>query len=137
MIVELERIGTDPARARAGSERLIAHYNATWLGEDYPVDTTMTGYQAPPLDGIWATAPYLHNGSVPTLALLLKSTDRPRRFTRPPSTDFAHYDQVNVGWKFEPVAAPPSPLCRRSRPASSSIPRTSASAMAAIPSATS
>jgi hypothetical protein len=25
----------------------------------------MTGYQAPPLDGIWATAPYLHNGSVP------------------------------------------------------------------------
>ncbi len=109
VIVELKVIGTDPARALAGSERLIAHYNATWLGEDYPVDTTMTGYQAPPLDGIWATAPYLHNGSVPTLALLLKSADRPRRFTRPPSTDFAHYDQVNVGWKFAPVATPPSP----------------------------
>jgi len=109
LVVELERIGTDPARARAGSERLIAHYNATWLGEDYPVDTTMTGYQAPPLDGIWATAPYLHNGSVPTLALLLKSSDRPPRFTRPPSTDFAHYDPVNVGWKYETVTTLPSP----------------------------
>ncbi len=29
------------------------------------------GYVAPPLDGVWATAPYLHNGSVPTLAALL------------------------------------------------------------------
>jgi len=91
-IVDLKVIGTDPARAQAGSARLVAHYNATWLGEEYPVDTKMTGYQAPPLDGIWATAPYLHNGSVPNLSLLLKSTDRPRRFTRPPSTDFAHYD---------------------------------------------
>jgi hypothetical protein len=107
VIVELERIGTDPARALAGSDRLIAHYNATWLGTEYPVETTMTGYQAPPLDGIWATAPYLHNGSVPTLALLLQSSDRPRRFRRPPSTDFAHYDTVNVGWKHETVDAPP------------------------------
>ena len=61
----------------------------------------MVGYQAPPLDGIWATAPYLHNGSVPTLATLLKSSDRPSRFYRPPSTDFAHYDAEHVGWKFE------------------------------------
>jgi hypothetical protein len=67
----------------------------------------MVGYQAPPLDGIWATAPYLHNGSVPTLALLLRSSDRPARFTRPPSTDFAYYDQVNVGWTFERVTEPP------------------------------
>jgi mono/diheme cytochrome c family protein len=109
VIVELERIGTDPVRAQAGSDRLIAHYNATWLGAEYPVDPTMTGYQAPPLDGIWATAPYLHNGSVPTLALLLKSSDRPDRFTRPPSTDFAHYDQVNVGWKCETMDAPLPP----------------------------
>ena len=52
----------------------------------------MIGYQAPPLDGIWATAPYLHNGSVPTLAALLKSSDRPARFYRPPSTGFENYD---------------------------------------------
>ena len=46
-------------------------------------------------------APYLHNGSVPTLATLLRSSDRPSRFYRPPSTDFEHYDRANVGWKFD------------------------------------
>jgi mono/diheme cytochrome c family protein len=30
-------------------------------------------YKARPLSGIWASAPYLHNGSVPTLAELLKA----------------------------------------------------------------
>ena len=109
-IVDLDVIGTDPARALGMSDRLIAHYNSTWFGEEYPVSETMTGYQAPPLDGIWATAPYLHNGSVPTLALLLDSTKRPPRFKRPPSTDFEHYDQVNVGWKFETFSAVPSGL---------------------------
>jgi hypothetical protein len=39
------------------------------------------GYKARPLNGIWATAPYLHNGSVPTLYdLLLPPDDRPRSF---------------------------------------------------------
>jgi RoxA-like, cytochrome c-like len=100
-IVELKTIGTDPARAMGVSPRFIAHYNATWFGEESPVDEERIGYQAPPLDGIWATAPYLHNGSVPTLVTLLKSSDRPNRFYRPPSTGFEHYDQANVGWKFE------------------------------------
>ncbi len=34
------------------------------------------GYQAPPLYGVWATAPYLHNGSVPNLEALLDSSQR-------------------------------------------------------------
>jgi len=102
-IVDLKVIGTDPARAQGLSDKLVAHYNATWLGEDHPADTTMTGYQAPPLDGIWATAPYLHNGSVPTVYNLLKSSTRPNRFKRPPSTDFSHYDKERLGWTFEPV----------------------------------
>src|SRR5215218_1770159 len=108
-IVELDVIGTDPARALGLSDRLVAHYNSTWLAAEYPSKEEMVGYQAPPLDGIWATAPYLHNGSVPTLATLLKSSDRPARFRRPPSTGFEHYDQAHVGWKFEVVADPPSP----------------------------
>ncbi len=38
-------------------------------------------YKARPLNGIWATAPYLHNGSVPTLWDLLSTTDnRPQVF---------------------------------------------------------
>lgn len=38
-------------------------------------------YLAPPLDGIWARAPYLHNGSVPNMAALLTPpAARPPRF---------------------------------------------------------
>jgi hypothetical protein len=106
-IVPIEIVGTDPARLRGLSDRFIDHYNATWLGQDYPVETPPIGYQAPPLDGIWATAPYLHNGSVPTLYHLLKSSERPARYRRPPSTDFAHYDREKVGWTFEVVDEPP------------------------------
>jgi hypothetical protein len=37
-------------------------------------------YRARPLDGIWATAPYLHNGSVPNLYFMLSpASERPRR----------------------------------------------------------
>ena len=108
-VVPLDVIGTDPERARGLSDRFVAHFNATWFAERYKVDETMVGYQAPPLDGIWATAPYLHNGSVPTLYHLLNSSERPARFRRPPSTDFAHYDRDKVGWTFEPVDSPPDP----------------------------
>lgn len=103
-IIPLDVIGTDPARFHGLSDKLVAHYNATWFGAEYPVNTKRVGYQAPPLDGIWATAPYLHNGSVPTLHALLNSRERPSRFTRPPSTDFEHYDSTLVGWKFRVIS---------------------------------
>src|SRR5258706_5132270 len=40
------------------------------------------GYKADMLRGIWAQAPYLHNGSVPTLGQLVCPSTRPRRFLR-------------------------------------------------------
>jgi hypothetical protein len=41
------------------------------------------GYANLPLDGLWLRAPYLHNGSVPTLADLLSPPDqRPKSFVR-------------------------------------------------------
>jgi cytochrome c553 len=50
-------------------------------------------YEARVLQGIWATAPYLHNGSVPTLAELLKpAAERAKQFKVGPA-----YDTVNVG----------------------------------------
>ena len=50
-------------------------------------------YEARVLEGIWAAAPYLHNGSVPTLAELLKpAAERVAAFKIGPS-----YDLVNVG----------------------------------------
>ncbi|MEO6810726.1 MAG: hypothetical protein ABI353_16550 [Isosphaeraceae bacterium] len=100
-VVPLDVVGTDPARAQGLKPRFIAHYNTTWLAEGYPADEELIGYQAPPLDGVWATAPYLHNGSVPTLYHMLKSKERPARYLRPRTTDFEHYDQENVGWRFE------------------------------------
>jgi len=101
-VVPLDVVQTDPARIEGLSDRAVAHYNATWFAENHPVDVEAErGYQAPPLVGIWASAPYLHNGSVPTLRTLLDSPRRPRRFLRPPSTGFEHYDQRDVGWKFE------------------------------------
>ena len=41
------------------------------------------GYSSPPLDGLWLRAPYLHNGSVPTLRDLLNPPEeRPKVFYR-------------------------------------------------------
>ncbi len=53
------------------------------------------GYCSPPLDGIWMRAPYLHNGSVPTLNDLLKPvSSRPEYFYR----GYDVYDPVHVGF---------------------------------------
>lgn len=60
------------------------------------------GYKADMLHGIWAQAPYLHNGSVPTLGQLLCAATRPRRFLR----GNLHYDEALVGfeWANRPAA---------------------------------
>lgn len=53
-------------------------------------------YAARPLHGVWAAAPYLHNGSVPTLAdLLTPPEDRPKSFP----IGQRDYDPVKVGFE--------------------------------------
>jgi mono/diheme cytochrome c family protein len=53
-------------------------------------------YKARPLNGIWATAPYLHNGSVPNLNELLKpASDRTKKFW----VGSREFDTENVGFK--------------------------------------
>jgi hypothetical protein len=53
------------------------------LAQQHQEKTLKLEYKARPLDGIWATAPYLHNGSVPNLAELLKpENQRPSKFFR-------------------------------------------------------
>ncbi len=61
------------------------------------------GYVAPPLDGIWATAPFLHNGSVPTISMLLDSNTRPQYWRHLVSdlSDPESYDQQRLGWAHE------------------------------------
>ena len=59
------------------------------------------GYNARPLTGIWAQAPYFHNGSVPTLYHVLVASERPTTFLR----GIEEYDQEKLGyvWKKEDV----------------------------------
>ncbi|MDQ6702250.1 MAG: di-heme-cytochrome C peroxidase [Pseudomonadota bacterium] len=64
-------------------------------------DSPILGYKFRPLSGIWATAPYLHNGSVPTLYdLLLPPSDRPKSFY----VGTREFDPVKVGFKTEQSA---------------------------------
>lgn len=77
-------------------------FNRSYLGQ-LSVAAPGPGYVAPPLDGIWATAPFLHNGSVPSISLLLNSTVRPDywRHTVDDASDPDSYDQIELGWAYE------------------------------------
>lgn len=57
-------------------------------------------YNARPLRGIWASPPYLHNNSVPTLDDLLRPEDqRPARF----AVGDREYDPFKVGYRWKPL----------------------------------
>lgn len=104
-VIKLEEIGTDPVRLQAMRAEGRARYGETWFtffgAEKVVADPG--GYLAPPLDGVWASAPYFHNGSVPTLAEVLTSGDRPKLWRR--SVD--GYDQTRVGLEVERLAEIP------------------------------
>src|SRR5690606_16656674 len=69
------------------------------------------GYNTPSLYGTWLMAPYLHNGSVPTIWHLLRPDQRPDVWRtrlvggsdqdRGFDTSLANYDFENLGWKFD------------------------------------
>jgi hypothetical protein len=107
-VVPLDEIGTDRRRYDGITRKFGAYYDKTWFGTHYKVRPT-AGYQAPPLDGIWATAPYLHNGSVPTVYHLLNSKSRPKVFTRSYRTDLSAYDAKKLGWKVQVLDRAPDP----------------------------
>jgi mono/diheme cytochrome c family protein len=99
-LVPLDDVQTDALLVQGESqfaERFVSWFAQSFWGETSRLEPQL-GYVAPPLDGLWATAPFLHNGSVPTIEALLDSSKRPRYWTRTfQSTD---YDQAAVGWKF-------------------------------------
>lgn len=100
-IVSLDIVKTDPWYATyAMSAPIVEWYNESWFAQSEPKSwfEPMAGYVAPPLDGIWATAPYLHNGSVPTLEDLLDSSKRPEFWSRDEHSKM--YDPDKVGWKY-------------------------------------
>lgn len=120
LLYDLNEIGTDRARAENFSQTLgdrpfadalrdaVARYldranrdqgigpdEFARMEEGHPNQWRATGkYAARSLIGVWATAPYLHNGSVPTLDDLLRPVaERPKTF----AVGHSEFDPVKVG----------------------------------------
>ncbi len=108
----LAQIKTDPHRFHSASPAFITDANKlgstelnAFLPDDYKLKKDLpwrfshfhktVGYVNVPLDGVWARAPYLHNGSVPTMRdLLTTPARRPAVFWK--GSDV--YDQKNLGF---------------------------------------
>jgi len=81
---------------------------ATWR-DPLAKDVNAPVYAALPLTGVWATAPYLHNNSVPTLRDLLKpAAQRPAVFM----VGQRDYDPANVGYAQTATGDDIPELCR-------------------------
>ena len=80
---------------------MISWFNTSWFASgDHPAKLVpFNGYIAPPLDGVWITAPYLHNGSIPDIEGVLNSTARPTYWSRNFSNP--EYEYEKLGWKYK------------------------------------
>lgn len=126
-VVPIDLIGTDSRRLDGNDAGVVESSRNAWFAyRDVPEcgnqndpalrGTRPLGYLAPPLYGVWATAPYLHNGSVPNAWEVMKPADRQpiwRRVSKPAQaglvmgfdTDLARaYDSDKIGWKYEAIA---------------------------------
>ena len=84
-VIPLEEVQTDRHRVDMWTTAARDAYNNYRTGYDWNFShfQKVEGYIAETLDGLWLRAPYLHNGSVPTLADLLEvPQDRPKAFVR-------------------------------------------------------
>jgi hypothetical protein len=102
--IPIEEIGTDRERMDTWTKPAAdeANRRVKEMGIERPNMVKNFGYCSPPLDGLWMRAPYLHNGSVPTLRALLEPVERrPVSFYR----GYDVYDPVSVGFVSEGAAA--------------------------------
>lgn len=104
--IALAEVGTDGNRIDSWNKDAAIKANKVvhdmGLQRKGLVEAPLTGYIASFLDGIWLRAPYLHNGSVPTLRDLLEAPERrPKVFYR----GYDVYDQVKVGFVGDGVEA--------------------------------
>jgi hypothetical protein len=96
-VVPASEVGTDRHRLEMWTRGSVDAYNAYGEGRPWRLShfRKTDGYIAVPLEGLWLRAPYLHNGSVPTVADLLEPPEtRPRGFWR----GYDLYDPVKVGF---------------------------------------
>ncbi|MFN0193460.1 MAG: hypothetical protein ACKVP5_16045 [Aestuariivirga sp.] len=101
-VTYIQYIGTDRHRLDNYTRDLLINQGALYASdssERFQNFRKTNGYANAPLDGVWLRAPYLHNGSVPTLWDLLQPADkRPKGFYR----GYDVYDPVKLGF----VSAP-------------------------------
>jgi mono/diheme cytochrome c family protein len=114
-LVPRAAVGTDAERSVKYGPNEVALIAASWFGQGQKYRSTGS-YSAPSLRGVWASAPYLHNGSVPTLEAVLDSSKRPR-FFRVLGTRRSDYDELAVGLKVEVLSAAPTAPPRAERSA--------------------
>ncbi len=102
-VVALDVIGTDPDRVRSVTDALVEVRSRGDFAKFVRLEKT-SGYVPPVLSGLWCRGPYLHNGSVPTLADLLRpAEERPAKFFVGGDTG---YDLDRVGLLYEEEARP-------------------------------
>ena len=95
-VTPIDVVATDRHRLDSFTESLVNEFH-TFETPPFKFDAyrKTNGYSNTPLDGVWARAPYLHNGSVPTLWDLLEPVEkRPAVFY----TGYDVYDPKNVGF---------------------------------------
>jgi mono/diheme cytochrome c family protein len=102
LVTPISELGTDPARLNSYTEAFRQkQLERLFVGTPYRFRhfEKTDGYANLPLDGLWLRSPYLHNGSVPTIADLLKQpNERPRTFLR--GSDVI--DPINGGFQSPP-----------------------------------
>ncbi|MFQ6021415.1 MAG: cytochrome c [Acidiferrobacterales bacterium] len=105
-VFPLAKIGTDRHRLDSYTQFLLEAQQDYTEGYFWSFThfTKTHGYASQPLDGIWARAPYLHNGSVPTMwDLLTPAEERPQAFTIGGDV----YDQEKMGFVHEALTGSP------------------------------
>jgi mono/diheme cytochrome c family protein len=102
-VTPVAEVGTDPERVRSFTAELAVKMNTLGTGTPWKFShfRKTDGYANMPLDGVWLRAPYLHNGSVPTLRALLFPEERPAVFYR----GYDVYDWTRVGFVVEGAEA--------------------------------
>jgi mono/diheme cytochrome c family protein len=107
LLIPQSVIGTDSLLNTSNYQYsdMIEWYNKSWFSKNDPPAklVSFNGYVAPPLDGVWITAPYFHNGSVPTIECVLNSKIRPTYWTR--NFSATEYDYEKLGWKFQTLCS--------------------------------
>jgi hypothetical protein len=78
-LVLQQEMNSDPQRWLSVSDSLVKEMEQSVWNKTLSINQTK-GYVAPILEGLWSSAPYMHNGSIPTLWAFMRPEKRPASF---------------------------------------------------------